>query len=244
MKISKYERGQGLVSYALILVLIVLLVLGGLSIFFGIKSLGLFVVVIVSLWLIRAVLGLLYMPLIELLRQLQMFLLLLLTMLRLYQPMKHSTIISMNRIVWQLLSFYQPLLLRRGISVKFNSSQLPYVRANRKFVEDILHHLISNAIKYSTNVSEPTIEIHGEIDNGQIRYAVTDNGVGIPETHQERVFDWFFRLQHPGTYGLGIGLSVVRFLVRQMGGECGVESEPDTGSIFWFTLPPASVDQP
>ena len=71
----------------------------------------------------------------------------------------------------------------------------------------------------------------------RIRIWVEDNGIGIPEHAHEKIFGIFERvsgLDH--VEGTGIGLAIVARAMQQMGGTCGVESEPDRGSRFWLEL--------
>jgi signal transduction histidine kinase len=69
-----------------------------------------------------------------------------------------------------------------------------------------------------------------------------DNGTGIPEGAQDKIFDMFQRLHGPEYPGTGIGLALVRKVVEQMGGRVGFESVKGNGSRFWLALPqPSSI---
>jgi signal transduction histidine kinase len=84
-----------------------------------------------------------------------------------------------------------------------------------------------------------------------VRFWVRDHGSGLTAEEQARLFIPFTRLFQAGTKGHGLGLSIVRRIVEKLGGEVGVEvgveSEPGSGSAFWFTLPtsyePADAQQ-
>jgi signal transduction histidine kinase len=70
-----------------------------------------------------------------------------------------------------------------------------------------------------------------------VRYWVKDNGEGISQVDQKKLFKPHTRLHQTRARGEGVGLSIVRRIVEKCGGKVGVESEPGQGSTFWFTLP-------
>lgn len=74
--------------------------------------------------------------------------------------------------------------------------------------------------------------------NGQVRIAISDNGIGIDERFAERIFGVFQRLHTRDEYpGTGIGLSIAKRIVERHGGHIGLEPSTDGGSTFYFTLP-------
>jgi len=116
--------------------------------------------------------------------------------------------------------------------------ELPLCVAHAPWIEEVFANLIANAIKYRGSNPQPRINISGMVQGGQVRYAVQDNGVGIQSSDQERLFQMFSRLENnTEVKGFGLGLSIVKRIVTKLNGQVGVESSPDTGSTFWFTLP-------
>jgi two-component system sensor histidine kinase SenX3 len=104
-----------------------------------------------------------------------------------------------------------------------------------------LHNLIANAIQYSPKNSRVGIGVSSS--EGIIEIAVTDQGVGIPEEELDRVFERFFRIdparsRHTG--GSGLGLSIVKHVVQNHGGDVRVWSQLGSGSTFTIRLPAAS----
>lgn len=109
-----------------------------------------------------------------------------------------------------------------------------------------LRSLIDNAIKFSPSEAPITIRAY-QIDNQYVGIDVIDQGVGIPEPIQRRIFEPFFRLDKEGAdhvfSGLGIGLSIAQFIINQHGGKIKVKSQPEEGSVFSVALP-ISASQP
>lgn len=99
-------------------------------------------------------------------------------------------------------------------------------------------NLIGNAIKYTPEGG--TVLVRTAVAHRRFHFEVEDNGYGIPTDRQARLFERFFRAQTPGTEhieGTGLGLSLVKTVIEQHGGEIWFESEEGKGSIFGFWLP-------
>ncbi len=115
---------------------------------------------------------------------------------------------------------------------------LPVVRGNLTALVQAVANLLSNAVKFVPPDRKPEIRIRAESRDGLVRLWVEDNGVGVPEGQEERVFRVFERLAETGDRpGTGIGLAVVRRAHQRIGGDCGVERLPDRGSAFWIEMP-------
>jgi PAS domain S-box-containing protein len=104
------------------------------------------------------------------------------------------------------------------------------------WVEEVIVNYLSNAIKYGGQ--PPRVELGGTAQpDGMVRFWVRDNGPGIPPEAQAKLFTPFTRLDQVRANGHGLGLSIVRRIVEKLGGQVGVESSQDQGSVFSFTLP-------
>jgi signal transduction histidine kinase len=78
-----------------------------------------------------------------------------------------------------------------------------------------------------------------------VRFAVTDTGAGIAADDVSRVFEPFYRVPGQGKpTGIGLGLAIVREIIKTHGGSVGADSTPGKGSTFWFTLPQAGIAPP
>jgi signal transduction histidine kinase len=114
---------------------------------------------------------------------------------------------------------------------------LPTIMMQPVHLTQLLHNLLSNAIKYRAPERRPDIRITADrVDDG-IRFCVADNGVGIHRDYHEQIFGIFKRLHGREIQGNGIGLALCRQIVEDYGGRIWVESEPDAGSRFCFTIP-------
>jgi len=116
------------------------------------------------------------------------------------------------------------------------------VRVDPVRLEQVLHNLVSNALKYSPAGSRVGVAVHREGD--EARLSVTDEGIGISEDEKRLLFAPFQRAGNAKRRapGVGLGLSVARRIVEAHGGHIEVDSQPGTGSVFSVCLPLASPE--
>lgn len=115
---------------------------------------------------------------------------------------------------------------------------LPAVQANPAMLRTLFRNLVGNALKYN-EADVPRVRVAAEDADDAWVFSVEDNGIGIPEERRENIFDLFERGETGETVGVGVGLALARRIVERHGGRIWVESEPDRGSTFYFTLPKA-----
>jgi light-regulated signal transduction histidine kinase (bacteriophytochrome) len=134
-------------------------------------------------------------------------------------------------------------LFNLGIAVKESQAQieikpLPTLLADETRLTLLFQNLIGNAVKFRRGGEAPVVRVWAEPLRDSTRFVIEDNGIGIEDRHRERIFQIFQRLNPRNQYqGNGIGLSICKKIVEDMGGTIDVESVPQRGSRFYFTVP-------
>ncbi len=118
-----------------------------------------------------------------------------------------------------------------------NVGNLPTLMVNPTEMTQVFQNLISNGIKFCGK-QQPLIEIGAVSDEDNWQIFVKDNGIGIDSKYHQKIFQVFQRLHSEDDYpGTGIGLSICEKIVKHHGGKIWLESVPNQGSTFYFTLP-------
>jgi signal transduction histidine kinase len=147
--------------------------------------------------------------------------------------------VSMARIVEDVVPTFQDDAKERNITLNMEVGDLPfYVDADGIKISIALSNLVRNAIQFTNPGGHVTIKV--EEDSGYVKVKVTDDGVGIPAKDLTRVFERFFQVESHLTRrhgGMGLGLSVAKYMIELHGGRIWAESEPGKGSTFTFLLP-------
>jgi signal transduction histidine kinase len=147
--------------------------------------------------------------------------------------------VDLFKIVDEIVSETVPFASSRNIEIVLSCPKV-----NSKIIGDaarlkmVVENLLNNAIKYTTNRGK--IEIKLVKKDNVLVFSVKDNGVGIPEEQQDRVFEKFFRSDNIVKYqteGTGLGLYISKSIISQLGGTIWFQSVENLGSIFSFSLP-------
>jgi signal transduction histidine kinase len=135
----------------------------------------------------------------------------------------------------QVLLNLQVAIEEKGATI--SHGELPIVMADELQLAQLLQNLIGNAIKFGKEGVRPEVHVGARQVDGKWEFSVRDNGIGIDPKYSDHLFELFQRLHGRGEYpGTGIGLAVCKRIVERHGGRIWVESKPNRGSTFYFTL--------
>lgn len=150
--------------------------------------------------------------------------------------------VSLVQLAQEVIQNLEYLKIARKVSVNLrDSSPLPRVYVDPKKMKIAMENLIGNAIKFSEEGDEVNIILR--MEKKKIMLIVEDHGVGIPRYQHSRVFEKFFRSNNASKYrteGVGLGLYLVKAILKNFGGEVWFESEINKGSTFYVSLPAAN----
>lgn len=143
-------------------------------------------------------------------------------------------------MIEEIIGDFEPEIKEKNHELLTNLSEdVPIVAGDPNLLEKVFRNLISNAIQYTPKGGKISVEVSQAEENG-VHFKVSDTGIGIPEEHQDRIFQKFYRVEENSNdepRGLGMGLAIAKHFVELHGGEIWVESEVGEGSTFHVKLP-------
>lgn len=144
-------------------------------------------------------------------------------------------------LIRRVLTIEEGRAARKNHTLKLELPQsTPPLIGDPSHLQEAVANLIDNAIKYTPDNGTITIRAAVDEQARRFNFAVRDTGYGISEEAQQKLFQRFYRAKEPGTEhisGTGLGLSLVKTIIEQHGGEVWFRSTPGKGSIFGFWLP-------
>lgn len=145
--------------------------------------------------------------------------------------------LDINQLIQVVLNDLKSFIEDTSADIKVEN--LHDVKCNPLQIRQLFQNLISNAIKFSSNLANtPLIEISSTENTDEIIYSIKDNGIGIQQNQLNNVFSMFKRLNSREDYqGYGIGLALCKRIVEKHNGKIWVESDGKTGSTFYFSIP-------
>jgi signal transduction histidine kinase len=145
---------------------------------------------------------------------------------------------DMCELVRNTLESYRYQIEQQGFTFEEKIAEVPPLNVDREAMARSLVNLVNNALKYSQDRKHIGVNLYRE--SGTVKLEVVDQGIGIPASEQQRIFEKFYRVGDPlvhNTKGSGLGLSLVQHIARAHGGDVLVDSTPGAGSKFTITLP-------
>jgi signal transduction histidine kinase len=145
--------------------------------------------------------------------------------------------VLLPRVVQATVSQFAQLYPSHRFLVSFPAG-FPTVYADPERIEQVLHNLLDNAVKYSGE--NELVVVRGAVSTVEVTVSVADQGIGIAPEHLNRLFERFYRIRGSSPRrvpGAGLGLPIARSIVEAHGGTIWAESTPGKGSAFHFTLP-------
>jgi len=157
--------------------------------------------------------------------------------------------VSIDEVIASAIEAHAIQASATGVKISRGGERGLYVRGDAQVLSEAVGNLIANAVAYSPTSSSVGVGVKSV--DAVVEIAVTDQGIGIPEGEQERVFERFYRADQARsrrTGGTGLGLSIVKHAVQRHGGEVKLWSRPGRGSTFTIRLPlvdgPADIPSP
>ena len=144
------------------------------------------------------------------------------------------------RLTNELFDRFKPEAEGKGLAFNTRNNlpdNIKSVNTDSKKLKTILSNLLDNAIKFT---KEGSVEFGIRKIADYLEFFVNDTGTGIPENKHQAIFERFIQVDTSSTKqfeGPGLGLSIAKFHVEMLGGKIWVESEPEKGSVFYFTIP-------
>jgi two-component system phosphate regulon sensor histidine kinase PhoR len=146
---------------------------------------------------------------------------------------------NLDEVVTMVLQNMKVIIQGRNARVNFQKEGIDFsVHGKHADLYQMVENLIDNALKYSPENPEITIALTG--NEHAVKLSVKDNGIGIPNEYQSRIFEKFFRVPTGDVHnikGYGLGLSFIENVVKSLGGSIRIESEPGSGTIFILNFP-------
>lgn len=152
--------------------------------------------------------------------------------------MDESVIIEANHIIEDICCMMKASAEKKHIEIQKTLCEAPNIAGDPDRFKQMVINLIDNAVKYTDNGG--TVKVSTDVSDGSYLISVEDNGVGISEKHQERLFERFYRVDKARSRsagGTGLGLAIVKHIVLGFDGTIELESEVGKGSRFTVRIP-------
>ena len=153
----------------------------------------------------------------------------------------YPQVISVDELCRSSLAFVKAQAAKKSIRLNYlNEAAIPRIHADPRRLKQILVNLLGNAVKFTPDNGNVTLQVRSDLEQELIRFAVLDTGIGIAHENLQRLFQPFVQVQgslNREYEGTGLGLALIQKLTDMHGGSVQVESEVGVGSQFIIILP-------
>ncbi len=149
----------------------------------------------------------------------------------------HISTYNLTDSVGDTIARVAELVKQDGYNIHFEYDNEVYVAADEIKITQTFYNLLINAIHYSA--ADKNINVRQSVDGDKVKIAVVDHGEGISPENLPYIWERYYKVDKKhkrALTGTGLGLSIVKKIIERHGGSCGVDSQPDVGSTFWFKL--------
>ncbi|MFU8774061.1 MAG: sensor histidine kinase, partial [Anaerolineales bacterium] len=152
----------------------------------------------------------------------------------------HLEMVQVEDIIERVIGGLQLQAAQKRIRIyaEMPQQKIPMIKADQALLQQVLHNLVDNAIKYTDTNGE--VKVRLQVRPEEIVFEVHDTGIGIAPADQQRLFEKFYRATPRGSRGergSGLGLAIVKSITERHGGRVWLKSQLGKGSIFYLALP-------
>jgi two-component system sensor histidine kinase KdpD len=143
--------------------------------------------------------------------------------------------IPLEEIIGTVLTCLQKRLANRRVTVNLPPG-MPMVYVDAVMIEQVLINLLENVLRYTPD--KGPVEIMAEASSAKMEISIADQGPGIPNGLENKLFEKFYRVQHEAAQsGVGLGLAICRAIIEAHGGSIQAKNRPTGGAVFSFMIP-------
>jgi two-component system phosphate regulon sensor histidine kinase PhoR len=153
---------------------------------------------------------------------------------------------NINNIVHNQLVEVAPIARSRGVKLQIKSKvdEDDCVKLDRTLFAQVIHNLLTNAIRYSAGKKHGLVKVLLEKDNKSYKISIADNGIGIPAGENSKIYERFYRAENAKNIeveGTGLGLYLVKFIIESSGGSIRHTTQQNKGTTFYITIPKSGM---